>query len=616
MVELVVLLPVALLAGLATALSPCILPVLPLVLAGGAGGGRRRPLGIVAGVVLGFAAVTLAASALANALGLPPSALRIAASIAIAVSAVTLLVPALGEWVTVALSRVVPAVSFVDGAGDAAVGDAGEGTAALTRSSGFAGGMVVGLGAGVLWTPCAGPVLAAVSALAATQRLSLPAVLITVVYGIGAAVPLLLVAWGGQGLAGGFRAFRPYALRFRQAFGAVLLAMAAITATGSDAGVQSALAAAGPQGVGEWIDRIERGPLVRRWLGDLFDDTFYGRVAAPSRPPSPAAVQARAGASAVKLDDLGPAPEFQGITAWFNGGPTTLQALRGKVVLVDFWTYSCINCLRTLPYLENWYEQYKDAGLVVVGVHTPEFAFEAEPRNVQAAITREGLRYPVALDPKFATWIAYENRFWPSKYLIDAQGRVRLFHAGEGAYDETEAAIRTLLAEAGMPVPNADAPQPRAQFVSSSATPETYLGYGRLDAAQYASAQPIGKDREQRYSVPGTPALNGVGFDGTWTLHEENAEAGADGQLVLRFTASSVYLVMAPGGAEPARVQVQLDGQAIGADAAGVDVRGSVVTVDTARLYHLVDLRGQQGAHTLRLVFEKGGTQCYAFTFG
>jgi thiol-disulfide isomerase/thioredoxin len=310
----------------------------------------------------------------------------------------------------------------------------------------------------------------------------------------------------------------------------------------------------------------------------------------------------RSGASAAgeELDDYGPAPEFAGIDGWLNSEPLTLESLRGKVVVLDFWTYSCINCLRTLPYLKRWDETYRDKGLVLVGVHSPEFAFERERSNVEDAVERLGLEYPIALDSDFDTWEAWDNRYWPAKYFVDREGRVRYAHFGEGDYEESERVIQELLAE----------PDPGAELVSDDVeaprgamdvgTPETYLGYGRIERF---SGSPIRPDREASYAFPAYLPPNGLAYSGRWTVEGERIVAGEGARLRLDFRARSVNLVMGID-AEAGGVEVLVDGKFV-----------RHVTVERDDIYALAAFEGPARERVLELRF-RPGTQAYAFTFG
>ena len=274
-----------------------------------------------------------------------------------------------------------------------------------------------------------------------------------------------------------------------------------------------------------------------------------------------------------------------------------MKGLRGKVVLIDFWTYSCINCLRTLPYIKQWDETYRDKGLVIVGVHTPEFAFERERSNVEGAVERLGLKYPVALDPDFGTWDAWANRYWPAKYLVDRSGRIRFAHFGEGEYDTTEAAIRTLLAEPDLPeMVSGDVD---AEAPGDVQTPETYLGAERLEG-YYGS--PITANRQTDYTFADTLPENGVSYAGSWTVQGERIVAGPGAKLRLRYSAANANLVLGTDG-KPGTVEVLLDGKPV-----------KTVTVKEDDLYRLTDLP-TAGGHLLELRFSPG-VEAYAFTFG
>jgi cytochrome c biogenesis protein CcdA/thiol-disulfide isomerase/thioredoxin len=538
---------VAFVAGVVTAISPCVLPVLPVVFAGGATGGRRRPYAIVAGLVASFAAFTLAATALLSALGLPDDLLRNIAIAVVLLVGLSLLFPFLGAFVERpfrALGRRRP-------------GDTG-------------GGFLLGASLGLLFTPCAGPVIAAVATLAATSRFSVEAVLVTVAYSVGAGIVLLVFALAGQsGIR--LRPLRARAPRVRQALGAVIAAAAVLMIFGLDLKLTTYV-----PGYTRSLQRLERTAAAQRELGDLLGGEEQ------TIPES-------------ELRDFGQAPDFRRIDRWLNSSPLSLDALRGKVVLIDFWTYSCINCLRTLPYVEGWYRTYRSDGLVVVGVHSPEFAFEHVPANVERAVRSLGVRYPVALDNDFGTWRAWGNRYWPAEYFIDRRGHVRYAHFGEGEYARSEAVIRTLLAEKSLPKPvSGSIPD---QTPTDLLTAETYLGYERLD--RYVGS-PVVEGREHVYSIPRLLPQNGLAYGGRWTVEKERIVAGPGARLRLAFHAHKVFLVLGGSGT----VDVSVDGRAV-----------KTVRVVEDRLYTLVELPGRLGDHTLDLVCSPG-TEAYAFTFG
>ena len=369
---MLVLLGIGFLAGVVTALSPCVLPVLPILLAGSAAGGRRRPLAIVTGLVGSFTIFTLTASWLLDRLGLPQDFLRNAALVMLVLLAAILIVPQLGDLVARPLSRI-----------------------ARRPAGDLGGGVLLGASLGLVFVPCAGPVLAAVTVVAATQEVGTRAVALTLAYAAGAAVPMLLIAAGGQ------RLLRPAAPRLRQAFGVVIGATAIAIALGLDRPFQTAV----PGYTDFFQARVERSEAAKRELA---------KVTGRGRDSAPRAGLGTDGVAVEGLADFGDAPEFEGIVEWQNSPPLTMKDLRGKVVLIDFWTYSCVNCLRTLPYIKAWHREYRDDGLVIVGVHAPEFAFERVPSNVRRTSRELGVTYPVALDNDFETWFAWNNQYWPA----------------------------------------------------------------------------------------------------------------------------------------------------------------------------------------------------------
>jgi len=536
--DLVLDLGVAFLAGLITAVSPCALPVLPIVFAGGASGGARRPYAIIAGIVVGFTGSLLAVAWLLRQLHLPQDLLRNLSIVLLFVVAATLIFPRVGQVLERPLAR-------------------------FSRRSGgdLGGGFVLGLALGLVFVPCGGLVLAAITTHAATlgggERVA-----VAIAFAVGTALPMLAVAYGGRRAAGGLRSFRAHAREFRAGLG-VLIAVVALLITFH---VDRTLANVGnPFGS---LDAQKSCTAQRHFSGRCVHETS-------------------------RLADFGAAPDFVGITDWFNSKPLALKQLRGKVVLVDFWTYSCINCLRTLPHLKAWWREYRPAGLEIVGVHTPEFGFEAVPHNVGAASKQLGVSWPVALDPKYATWNAYRNQYWPAEYLIDKRGHIRNEHFGEGEYDRTERLIRELLGEPG---------PARAELADMTptelTTPETYLGYGH-QLADYVGSHPV-PDREHDYTSPKDLTQNSWALSGRWRLGREHTTSARKATLALHFHARNIYLVMGGRG----RVSVSVDGHRLQT----IAVRG------ISRLYTLLS-QPQLIDGQLRLSFTPG-VSVYSFTFG
>ncbi|MDQ3671031.1 MAG: cytochrome c biogenesis protein DipZ [Actinomycetota bacterium] len=552
---MLILLGAAFVAGVITSLSPCVLPVLPLILAGSTTStDRKRPYAIIAGLILSFTVFTLAGGALLSALGLPEDLLRDLAIAAMLVLAASLLVPRVA-WL---LER---PLAFLT----------------RRRPSTDGSGLVLGLSLGLVFVPCAGPILAAISVLSASGDVGSRIVLVTAAYALGAAIPMLAIAIGGQRLTSGVRLLRTRAAATRRVAGVLLGVGALVIAIGLDQRVTTALPAYGTT----FQERLEENPTVRDELRDL---TGSGEPIAPATAAAHTAV-------------TGPrAPEFRGLEHWLNtpgGKPLSLAGLRGKVVIVDFWTYSCINCLRTLPHLKAWDKAYRRAGLTIVGVHAPEFAFERVPSNVRSAVERLEVSWPVALDNGFQTWRAYENNYWPAKYLIDKTGRLRYSHFGEGEYDETERWIRRLLGEKV----KARATDVADRTPTDVRTPELYLGYARLE--HYAG--PVSFDREAPYPTPLRPLTQDeLAYSGRWTITAEHAEAGENALLRLRFQANDIFLVLAGEG----RVEVLVDGRPL----------RSVAVSGLPRLYTLAQFpKLKRGLLELRF---SPGVEAYAFTFG
>jgi cytochrome c biogenesis protein CcdA/thiol-disulfide isomerase/thioredoxin len=547
---IMLLFAIAYLGGALTVLSPCILPVLPFVFAQSKG---RLPM--LAGMALTFAAFASLATVGGFWVVTATDYGRYAAMALLLLFGLTLLSASLADY----LAR-----PFV------ALGN---------TLTGHGGSLILGIATGLLWTPCAGPILGLILTGAALHGANGQTALLLVTYAAGAATSMAVALR----IAGVLKRWLGLGEWLRRAAGVAVLAGVALIATGADTG---ALAQVGSADGG----RLEKA---------LVETTKEHHSRLPVE---------------------GELPPLSGATAWLNGDPLAVEQLRGKVVLVDFWTYSCINCIRSLPYVEAWAEKYKDQGLVVIGVHTPEFAFEKKVDNVKGAIGEFKISYPVAVDSNYRIWNAFENQYWPAEYLIDAKGKIRHHEFGEGGYAEMERAIQDLLAEAnnqsaagGLVAPDAKGVHAAAD-ISDIRSPETDLGYRHT--VNFASRESLRQDAAQSYTV-GEPRLNHWGFKGNWTVGAEAATLNdKDGSVVYRFSARDLHLVLGATGGQPVRFRVSIDGKAPG-DSHGTDIDADGFgLVGRTRLYQLVRQAGKVEEHTFEIRFLDPGAEAFSFTFG
>jgi cytochrome c biogenesis protein CcdA/thiol-disulfide isomerase/thioredoxin len=595
---MLVLLGFAVLAGAGTALSPCVLPVLPALLSAGGVGGRRRPLGIVLGLSITFTVTIVGVAKVVDGVGLGSDPLRIVAIVVLFVFGAALLLPDVSDRIEAPLSRL------------ARFGP-------RSRGDGFLSGLLVGGALGFVYTPCASPILAAVISVSAASGKT---VVIALAYALGSAAVLLALTLGGRRLFDRVRKAGRGPL-LQRALGVIMILTAVAIITNLDVNFDQFVAQHIPDV--NLTASLECSETVTKHLHEISGhqpkfapangSSACGGSGSSVKAAPANASQATLLAAAGGLKKLGPAPEFNETQDWFNTPeqkPLSLSSLRGRVVLVDFWTYTCINCIRTLPYLKAWDATYRHDGLTIVGVETPEFAFEHDASNVSNAIKQFGLKYPVVQDNKMGTWNAYGNEYWPADYLIDAKGQVRYAAFGEGDYDKTETAIRALLAEKGSQIGGKSHP---ADVIvpSEQATPETYLGTARADGW---IDEPRNGTHDYGVAPTGSLSLNDFAFSGTWNIASQPATAVSSAGVDVEFEAKNVYLVLSSAGGTPRPVQVLLDGKPISARAAGADVHGGVVTVRGQRLYTLVSLPRDE-RHRLSLRFAPG-VSGYAFTFG
>jgi cytochrome c biogenesis protein CcdA/thiol-disulfide isomerase/thioredoxin len=583
-----VLLVLAFLGGILTIISPCILPVLPFVFAKADQPFRKSGLPLLAGMALtfaGFAAVATVGGAWvvrANQYG------RVAALVVLAVFGLTLLWPALADR----LSR-----PFVQLGSRLAGPSSSEASPSPLRS------LLLGIATGLLWAPCAGPILGLILTGAALEGASSRSAFLLLAYAAGAATSLAVALLAGGRVFSALKRSLGAEVWIRSVLGVLVLAGVVVIAFGLDRGLLTQISLASTSGVEQsLIDRL------------------HPEVQAPAKKPGSMMMMMSSTAPGAAA---GPQmmPELSGAVAWVNSQPLTPELLKGHVVLVDFWTYSCINCLRSIPYVRAWAERYKDSGLIVIGVHTPEFAFEKDLDNVRKAVGELKITYPVALDNDYKIWKAFSNSYWPADYLIDATGHIRFHHFGEGKYDETEQQIQELLKEHNpqlsvnglVKVAATGAEAPPDSDVES---PETYVGYARADS--FMSPGGLKQDVAQVYSIPKHLELNQWGLSGNWTDHAQVASLdSARGKIVYRFHARDLHLVLGPApNGKPVRFRVTIDGKAPGANhGVDTDAQGEG-KITEQRLYQLIRQKDAIEDRTFEIEFLDPGAQAYAFTFG
>ena len=539
----------AFLEGMALIASPCILPILPLILSTSVDGGRQRPFGIIVGFILAFSFFALLSRELVVVFQVNLDYIKMGAILLLTFFGVIML----SERLMHQFARLTQ-------------GFAHAGTI-LSRPAqdGFLSGLLIGLLIGLVWTPCAGPILAVALVQIVRQQDSAHAVLLMMAFSLGAGLPMLAISLLGRKFILKLKFMSDHPSAVHKTLGILILAAVAFIASGANASA--------------WFSSE---PNVNNSLSD------FG-----------------AGLSAY------PAPAFATSDQWLNtpsNQALTMAGLRGKVVLVDFWTYSCINCLRTLPYMNAWYQKYHDQGLVIVGVHAPEFEFEKNKANVQQAISRYKILYPVALDNNLDTWTNFNNQYWPAHYLINQSGQVVYTHFGEGEYQTTENAIRKLL---GLNVSVANKANPSA--LQSSQTPETYLGYERARA--FSSPEDIAVNTSLAYTLPSFIPANHWALSGLWSIQNQRIVAQQAGaKLALNFTAKHVYLVLGNSTAKPINLTLTLNGKAI-KESMAKDAPNGIVKVQEHRLYELVNQKEASNS-LLEITVAQPGLEAYAFTFG
>jgi cytochrome c biogenesis protein CcdA/thiol-disulfide isomerase/thioredoxin len=606
---MLLLLLFALIAGAGTAITPCVLPVLPALLSASAIGGRRRPLGIVLGLAVTFTISIVALGSLVKGVGLGSGAARTLAVVVLIGFGLVMLIPALAQRVQAPLSRL------------ARFGP-------KTRGDGFWTGLGVGAALGFVCAPCAGPILAAVIGVSQSTGPTVRVVLVAVAYSAGLSAVLLLYAFGGRKLLTRIkRSARGHVVERTLAL--VLIVTGVAIAFNLDVSFEDFLANNTGNLPGFLTDptrALENSHAGQNSLVALRPESrFLKRQEQDQKQAS--ATHTGAVAAAASLEELGAAPNFTDTEDWFNtpgDRPLSIAKLYGKVVIVDFWTYTCINCIRTLPFLKGLYAHYHRYGLEIVGVETPEFTFEQEASNVRAAIKSDGISYPVVQDNRYGTWNAYQNEYWPADYFIDAKGQVRHTQFGEGKYGEDETIVRELLTAAG--ARNLPARMTaRAMTVSADlGTPETYLNPSR----DTGFVEPLTSGTND-YVAAKTLPLNQWALKGSWTVGSQSITPGASASDVSPSASRSsqisaisgsvqardVYLVMTSSDRRPREGRVLINGQPPTAAERGADVRaGGYFSVVGQRLYNLVKLK-QDGQFTITVQISKG-ISAYDFTFG
>lgn len=528
--------------GFALIISPCILPILPLILSGSVSGGKAKPYGIMTGFILTFTAVTLFSRLLVQWTHIDPNLLRNISLLILLAIGIVLLSSYLSDKLSLVTTKLSGLIK----------------PKYENQTGGYWNGVLFGALLGIIWTPCAGPILAVVIVQSVVQKTTLESVLVTLSFAIGVAVPMLLIALLGRRVSKRFQGARQHSTMIRRILGILIIF----------------------------------GTIA------LYYESWFLALSSKIKTPT---------FNAATFNEIKPypAPQFGGLSAWINSPPLELKDLKGKVVLIDFWTYSCINCIRTLPYLKDWFLKYHDKGFVIIGIHSPEFAFEQNVDNVVNAVKTYNILYPVALDNQFVTWDNYKNYYWPSHYLIDKNGYVVYQHFGEGSYEETENKIRGLL---GLK-PIQKSVKHQLDFLNQ--TPETYLGFNR--ATNFANSETPQLRTAYTYKYPTSLPLNNWALQGLWIIEDDKIiSAGQSAAIKIHFKAKNVYVVM--GSKKPITVMLKLDNKAI-VQGMGKDVTNSKLVVEGNRLYELLNL-SQNSEGVLELIVGESGLELYTFTFG
>lgn len=588
-----ILFMLAYIGGVLTIFSPCILPVLPFVFARSSEPFVKSVLPMLLGMVCMFAAVaTLAAvgggwAVQANQYG------RLIAIILLGVFGLTLLFPAFADRVMHPIvtlgNRVLKSTEPVKG----------------KKRSAFITSFLLGVATGLLWAPCAGPILGLLLTGAALNGANTHTTLLLLTYALGAATSLAAALLIGGKVFNTMKQSLGAGEWIRRGLGVAVLAAVVAIAFGLDTGLLTKLSLS------------QTASIEQTLLDRTKPPQSIPQTAAPISSPL-----ATTEMSSMNLPILGVMPPLDGAVQWLNSAPLTSTQLRGKVVLIDFWTYSCINCLRSLPYVNAWAQKYKDQGLVVIGVHAPEFAFERNISNVQKAVHDLGVSYPVAIDNNFAIWRGFNNQYWPAHYFIDAKGQIRYSHFGEGEYQQSEQVIQQLLFEAGHAIQDKSYVQTAgtgvgvASNVAEVQSPETYIGYRR--AERFTSNGGITQDQSRVYSLQTTLSLNEWGLSGNWRIeHDKAVLVDHGGHIRYRFHARDLHLVMGPSqDGKPIHFIVRIDGAEPGVNH-GVDTLANGMGLITSqRLYQLVRQSGRVSDHTFDIEFFDPGAEAFSFTFG
>lgn len=522
--------------GLALIVSPCILPILPIILAGSLTGTKARPYGIITGFIIAFTIVTLFSRSIINALHISPDILRNISLIILILLGIIMMSTYLSNKFNQLTARLINFGSQFETVND--------------TQSGFLGGFFFGCFVSIIWTPCAGPILAAVIVQVVVQQTTINSLFVLAAFAIGVAIPMFLIAMLGRKIIEKTIVLHKHSSLLRKVLGLI---------------------------------------IVISTLFLFFNPTF-GTPAANENLPTTNNHLING------LFNPYPAPEIAGITAWINSKPLTINELHGKVILIDFWTYSCINCIRTLPYLKNWYAKYHDKGFEIIGVHSPEFAFEQILTNVQDAVKKFDIQYPVALDNQFVTWRNYNNRYWPAHFLIDKTGKVVYEHFGEGEYTTTENNIRFLLG-----LKNGKTDKEENVVSIHRQTPEIYLGYAR--AAQYAGVVSINQNQTANYSYPPHLPISTWALQGKWQVLSDKIVAMENNAAIkLHYYSKNVYAVL---GNKDKKNAIEIK----------TKHGNKVMDVTAHQLYTLITQANAEEGE-LELIIKSPGIEIYTFTFG